>query len=70
MRAFNQELNPLGMTLPGYVERAKFVTSLPSLSLRTLAGMTPDRFQVQDYETADDKRANVLDFSMTPLRCS
>jgi len=41
VRACDQELMDLGLTLPGFVERSKIVASLPSLSLLTLAGMTP-----------------------------
>jgi hypothetical protein len=40
VRAFNEELTRIGMTLPGFVERGKVIASLPSLSLLTLAGMT------------------------------
>ncbi len=53
VRAFKPELNALGMTLPGFVERGKVVASLPSLGLLTLAGMTPDRFQISYHEIAD-----------------
>lgn len=53
VRAFKPELNALGMTLPGFVERGKVVASLPSLGLLTLAGMTPDRFEVSYHEIAD-----------------
>lgn len=60
VRAFNQELNRLGMTLPGFVERSKVIASLPSLSLLTLAGMTPDRFDVQYYEIADIRQLGEL----------
>ncbi|HKN56491.1 MAG TPA: hypothetical protein VJX66_28630, partial [Amycolatopsis sp.] len=53
VRAYNEELTRLGMTLPGFVERSKVVASLPSLSLLTLAGLTPERFDVEYYEVAD-----------------
>ena len=33
VRAFNEELTRLGMTLPGFVERSQVIASLPSLSL-------------------------------------
>jgi hypothetical protein len=42
VRAFNEELTRIGMTLPGFAERGRTIASLPSLSLLTLAGMTPD----------------------------
>jgi radical SAM superfamily enzyme YgiQ (UPF0313 family) len=53
IRTFDPELARLGMTLPGFVERGKAVASLPSLGLLTLAGMTPDRFDVSYHEIAD-----------------
>jgi radical SAM superfamily enzyme YgiQ (UPF0313 family) len=53
VRAHNPELTRLGMTLPGFVERSRVIASLPSLGLLTLAGMTPDRFDVSYHEVAD-----------------
>jgi radical SAM superfamily enzyme YgiQ (UPF0313 family) len=53
VRAASEELNRIGMTLPGFVERSKVIASLPSLSLLTLAGMTPDRFEISYHEVAD-----------------
>ena len=38
IRACDQELLRLGLTLPGFVERSKTIASLPSLGLLTLAG--------------------------------
>jgi radical SAM superfamily enzyme YgiQ (UPF0313 family) len=60
IRAQNQELLQLGLTLPGFVERSKVIASLPSLSLLTLAGMTPPRFEVEYIEIADLKSAPEL----------
>jgi radical SAM superfamily enzyme YgiQ (UPF0313 family) len=53
VRAHNQELTRLGLTLPGFVERNKVIASLPSLGLLTLAGLTPTRFEVEYHEIAD-----------------
>ncbi len=53
VRAFNPELTRLGMTLPGFVERSRVIASLPSLSLLTLAGMTPEDVDVVYHEIAD-----------------
>jgi radical SAM superfamily enzyme YgiQ (UPF0313 family) len=53
VRAASEELNAIGMTMPGFVERSKVIASLPSLSLLTLAGMTPDAFDVSYHEIAD-----------------
>jgi radical SAM superfamily enzyme YgiQ (UPF0313 family) len=41
VRAYNPELNALGLTLPGFLERSRVVASLPSLGLLTLAALTP-----------------------------
>ncbi len=53
VRACDEELLRLGLTLPGFVERSKTIASLPSLGLLTLAGMTPDRHDV-DYLDVQD----------------
>jgi len=60
LRIFNPELARLGMTLPGFVERGKAVAALPSLRLLTLAGMTPDRFDVSYHEIQDLREASEL----------
>jgi radical SAM superfamily enzyme YgiQ (UPF0313 family) len=60
LRTFNPELARLGMTLPGFVERGKAVAALPSLGLLTLAGMTPDRFDVSYHEIQDIREASEL----------
>jgi radical SAM superfamily enzyme YgiQ (UPF0313 family) len=60
VRAHNAELTKLGLTLPGFVERNKIIASLPSLGLLTLAGMTPEKFQVEYREIADMKSAGGL----------
>ncbi len=53
VRAASEELNAVGMTMPGFVERSKVIASLPSLSLLTLAGLTPDDFEVGYHEVPD-----------------
>ena len=60
VRAHNAELTALGLTLPGFVDRNRVIASLPSLGLLTLAGMTPDRFQVEYHEIADLKKLSEL----------
>src|SRR5689334_13529470 len=60
VRAHNPELTRLGLTLPGFVERNKIVASLPSLGLLTLAGLTPDRFNVEYCEIADLREHQAL----------
>ena len=53
VRAENKELTQIGLTLPGIIERNKIVASLPSLSLLTLAALTPGKFEVDYKEIAD-----------------
>ncbi|MCA9245276.1 MAG: cobalamin-dependent protein, partial [Phycisphaerales bacterium] len=53
IRAANPDLVAAGLEMPGVVERAKVVASLPSLSLLTLAGMTPDDIEIEYHEIAD-----------------
>jgi radical SAM superfamily enzyme YgiQ (UPF0313 family) len=60
IRAQNEELLKLGLTLPGFVERSKVIASMPSLSLLTLAGLTPGRFEVEYREILDLKHAGTL----------
>lgn len=55
IRVQNQELLELGLTLPGFVERSKVIASMPSLSLLTLAGLTPAQFDVEYHEIQDLK---------------
>jgi radical SAM superfamily enzyme YgiQ (UPF0313 family) len=55
VRAQNPELVAAGLTLPGFIERSKVIASLPSLSLLTLAGLTPARHEVEYHEIADLK---------------
>jgi len=53
VRVENAELNRVGVNLPGFVERSKVIASLPSLSLLTLAALTPDDFAVDYREIRD-----------------
>jgi len=60
VRAHNPVLTELGLTLPGFVERGKTIASLPSLSLLTLAALTPDRHEIDYVEVADIKQLKDL----------
>ncbi len=60
VRAHNPELTKLGLTLPGFVERNKIIASMPSLSLLTLAGLTPRTYDVEYLEIADIRLAGAL----------
>ncbi len=69
VRACDDELLKLGLTLPGFVERSRTIASLPSLGLLTLAGMTPKRHRVSYIEVADLKQAEGLpvDFDLVAI---
>ncbi|MEO7298961.1 MAG: radical SAM protein, partial [Verrucomicrobiota bacterium] len=69
VRAHNQELTELGLTLPGFVERNKIIASMPSLGLLTLAGLTPGKFEVEYCEIADLKQMDSLpeDFNLVAI---
>ncbi len=69
VRAQNSELLAAGLTLPGFIERSKVIASLPSLSLLTLAGLTPDSFHIEYHEIADLHAAGDLpdDFDLVAL---
>jgi radical SAM superfamily enzyme YgiQ (UPF0313 family) len=69
VRAHNEELTKLGLTLPGFVERNKIIASLPSLGLLTLAGLTPKKFDVSYHEIADLKKLPELpdDFDLVAI---
>jgi radical SAM superfamily enzyme YgiQ (UPF0313 family) len=50
VRIYDPELRALGMTLPGFIERGKVIASMPSLGLLTLAGLTPEEWDVAYVE--------------------
>lgn len=69
IRALDEELLALGLTLPGFVERSKTIASLPSLGLLTLAGMTPGEHRVRYIEVADVRESRSLptDFDLVAI---
>jgi len=60
IRACDEELLRLGLTLPGFVERSKAVASLPSLGLLTLAGCTPPEHECRYFEVEDIRQLDAL----------
>lgn len=56
VRAASEELNRAGLTMPGFLERSQAIASLPSLALLTLAGLTPDSFDVSYHEIEDIRK--------------
>jgi radical SAM superfamily enzyme YgiQ (UPF0313 family) len=53
VRVQNERLMRLGLTLPGFVERARVIASMPSLGLLTLAAVTPPGYDVTYLEAPD-----------------
>ncbi len=53
IRVQNAELMAAGLTMPGIIERSKVIASLPSLSLLTLAALTPADVEIEYHEIAD-----------------
>jgi radical SAM superfamily enzyme YgiQ (UPF0313 family) len=60
IRAASEELTKIGLTLPGVIERNKIVASMPSLSLLTLAALTPPDVQVEYHEIKDLRQQGEL----------
>jgi len=60
IRACDEELLRLGLTLPGFVERSRSIASLPSLGLLTLAGMTPAEHECEYLEVEDIRKLDAL----------
>ena len=60
VRVENAELNRVGVNLPGFVERSKVIASLPSLSLLTLAALTPAYIELDYREVRDQNEADAL----------
>jgi radical SAM superfamily enzyme YgiQ (UPF0313 family) len=63
VRIYNDRLTRHGVTLPGFVERARTIASMPSLGLLTLAGVTPERFDVEYRECPDADPAALREMS-------
>lgn len=71
VRACDQQLMALGMSLPGFVERSRVIASLPSLGLLTLAGATPAGHTLRYLEmpqlpSSDDREA-LPDFDLVAI---
>lgn len=53
VRVYNERLIRLGVTLPGFVERARVIASMPSLGLLTIAAVTPPDYDVTYLEAPE-----------------
>jgi radical SAM superfamily enzyme YgiQ (UPF0313 family) len=60
VRIQNEALLAAGLTLPGFVERSKVIASLPSLSMLTLAALTPPDVEVEYREVRELSEADDL----------
>jgi radical SAM superfamily enzyme YgiQ (UPF0313 family) len=69
IRCCDEELLRKGLTLPGFVERSKTIASLPSLSLLTLAGMTPPQHEIIYMDVQDLQQLDALpqDFDLVAI---
>jgi radical SAM superfamily enzyme YgiQ (UPF0313 family) len=53
VRAWSDELNKAGLTMPGVIERSRVIASMPTLSLLTLAALTPPDIDIEYHEIRD-----------------
>jgi radical SAM superfamily enzyme YgiQ (UPF0313 family) len=53
VRVYNDRLIRLGVTLPGFIERARVIANMPSLGLLTLAAATPSGYDLTYLETPE-----------------
>lgn len=60
VRAYDPVLTEIGMSLPGFADRAEAIASLPSLSLLTIAALTPESHDLSYHEIADVDAAGDL----------
>ena len=60
VRAHDPVLTQIGMSLPGFADRANTIASLPSLSLLTIAALTPEKYEVTYHEIEDVQAADQL----------
>lgn len=67
VRIYNERLRRLGITLPGFVERAQVIASMPSLGLLTLAGATPSGHDLTYLECPEYDPAALGDFDLVAI---
>ena len=67
VRIVNERLVRHGVTLPGFVERAEVIASMPSLGLLTLAGCTPDHHAIEYLERPEFDPAALPDFDLVAI---
>jgi len=69
VRIYNDRLTRHGVTLPGFVERARTIASMPSLGLLTLAAVTPERYSVEyvEFPEFDAAGLSALNFDLVAV---
>lgn len=60
VRVRTEDLNRLGVSLPGFLDRGNVIASLPSLAGATLAALTPPDVQFDYFDVADVTVQGVL----------
>jgi radical SAM superfamily enzyme YgiQ (UPF0313 family) len=66
-RVRRAEMLALGMTLPGLTDRAEALGGLPALGLLTLAGMTPEPWEVSYHEAPGVESGERFDANGKPV---
>ena len=70
VRAYNEELTRLGLTLPGFVDRNRIIASLPSLGLLNFAlGMTAALVPLPPSHVQVASLAMIVGAVSMPLLC-
>ena len=71
VRADNPALTREGLSMPGIMERGHVIASLPSLSLLTLAALTPPDIEVEYREVRDLERDGTqpTDYDLVAITC-
>ncbi|HXX94067.1 MAG TPA: B12-binding domain-containing radical SAM protein, partial [Planctomycetota bacterium] len=69
VRIYSDRLTRHGVTLPGFVERARTIASMPSLGLLTIAAVTPERFEVEYLELPefDPQALQAISFDLVAI---
>ena len=67
VRVYNERLARLGVTLPGFVERAKVIASMPSLGLLSLAAVTPDDYDLTYLERPEFDPTRLPSFDLVAI---
>ena len=69
VRIYNDRLTRVGLTLPGFYERAHTIASMPSLGLLTLAAVTPEGFDIDYVESPsfDAEKVAATDYDIVGI---